>query len=41
MGVGGYVYVGAGAAEWAGPSVVLSVLLATVSAILTGKIVHP
>ncbi|XP_066946409.1 methylthioribose transporter-like [Macrobrachium rosenbergii] len=38
VGVGGYVYVGVGAAEWAGPSVVLSVLLATVSAILTGAV---
>ncbi|XP_071535454.1 cationic amino acid transporter 3-like isoform X2 [Panulirus ornatus] len=35
VGVGGYVYVGVGAAEWAGPSVVLSVLLAAVSALIT------
>ncbi|KAK8731469.1 hypothetical protein OTU49_007615, partial [Cherax quadricarinatus] len=38
VGVGGYMYVGVVAAEWAGPSVVLSVLLATVSALVTGAV---
>ncbi|XP_066962484.1 solute carrier family 7 member 14-like [Macrobrachium rosenbergii] len=36
VGVGGYVCVGAGAAEWAGPSIILSVLLTSFSTILTG-----
>ena len=37
VGVGGYVMVGVASSEWAGPSVVLSVLLAAVTSMLTGK----
>lgn len=36
VGVGGFLLVGVASAEWAGPSVVLSALLASATAIVTG-----